>query len=94
MNYFSLEDCPICGSKMNCYEDLDYIEYKCKNSCFSISNLYENCDTITIFNDREDYWHIDKNYSFKIKELMYKHIEKKIEYWKENNRYLLKILEV
>lgn len=95
MKYFPLKECLICGSEMKYHEvDMFCDGFKCKNNCLSVSEIFEGTEAVGIFNDIKDYWQIDKNLRDENKELIYKQIEERINYWKESDRYLLKILEV
>lgn len=84
--------CPICNSKMFYYgeENYDFFirdEYVCKNSCFWMRKD-GNKRFASVFGEGA---YIFKSNDNKIKNRC-KELDEKIEYWKENDRYLTKIL--
>lgn len=73
--------CPICEDKL--FKDLNNLY--CKNSCFVVRNGYVFID-INIYEDNFRLMHDRFNWWKKRK------INKKINYWKKNDRYLIKLL--
>ncbi|MDF2534333.1 MAG: hypothetical protein K0R18_490 [Bacillales bacterium] len=77
--------CPICENDLIHLSDLSAY---CENKCYEIHmDGEERVYAISVFYDRDNE---DETY-FSIKKQMVKIIEK-IEYWKENDRYLMRIL--
>lgn len=90
MNFF-LKNCPICDAKMFfSHPEHDLAIVKCGNGCFYASNKYDGRDTIAIF---EEKWAIDNVYDDNDRrEFIHRDILKRIDYWREDDKYLLKIL--
>ncbi|AEO93718.1 gp460 [Bacillus phage G] len=86
--------CPICNSKMNIATYFEFNdELACNNRCFYtlLSKTHLTNFTCKIFNDKKS----DKSLSLTLKERieMIDEIYNKILYWKEEDRYLMKIMK-
>ena len=83
------DKCPICESKLQ-YKNKTYpFEDKfCINGCYAIKQYWEMLYEIYIFN--EHYFKISND--IENQDEIIKEIEKLIAYWRENDRYLAKIL--
>lgn len=82
--------CPICGSLMVDKSIMSIINKECKNDCYKIIHYLHphNLYCVFIFNKTyHSFGRIDR-------EQTAKRVENKVFYWKENERYILKILEL
>lgn len=86
---YDIKKCPICHNDMINHE-FTYVPTECRNGCFY--RFYHPSGTIIIKIFDEEFVHVS-GYSLH-KEKLHNEILDKIEYWKENDRYLLKILEL
>lgn len=90
----SLQKCPICGSELKCKSYLD--EYgrteesyeECINGCYCDEYVYGNTKVL-IFGEEfyGDYSFVEEDW-----DTFHNKIEKAIKYWKENDRYLMRII--
>lgn len=88
-------NCPICNSKMESL--ITYISprkiYSCENKCYSIIKYVNSKgmrSEINIFN--KESFLLSRTDSIKIKLIKIKQVEKLINEYKENNKYLIEIL--
>lgn len=85
--YMHVRKCPICRKKLVEFKKRN--SYGCKNKCYVIQSentfLVERVfdEAFTYFNDESEE---------EIKKVQEK-INRKIKYWKKNDRYLMKIME-
>lgn len=87
-----IENCPICNSILIFTDnyDVDYTElHSCKNGCYSRVDSIEFC-LEKIFEQTFDQ---DAENSHEWNQTIENRKQMKIDYWKENDRYLAKILE-
>lgn len=98
--YKSGSTCPICRSELQTTifnDETDFIT-NCNNRCFSFSGERLNV-TVRIF---DEFFSTTKGsglvpYNYKVKKYLpyiESIIKDKIDYWKENDRYLAEILEI
>lgn len=88
-------DCPICGKEME-YITVQYADgFKCNNKCYSFL-FYSNKRKFTLFeeefvgyNEHKLLFYLDA----KPLEHIETHIIELIKYWKEKDRYLMKLLD-
>lgn len=90
--YFNIKECPICGKDLRDKGLISYDRY-CTNKCYRIQG-YEQIDSY----DFNYYIYIFGEYVSKItsgeEEIEFgDFIDVRIEYWKEDDRYLAKIME-
>ncbi|MNJ90067.1 hypothetical protein D3C87_76590 [compost metagenome] len=82
--------CPICGSTMRDNSIISIINKTCKNECYRVTNYIFPNDMYCVIIFNRSYHSFGKS----DRERTNSFIEKKIKYWKENERYILKILEL
>lgn len=80
------DKCPICDSEIN---KISQSYWNCRNSCFAIDKLNSHVFLFRIFDEIFSLVN-DNNYPNKEKHML--NIINKIKYWKENDRYLIKIM--
>lgn len=80
--------CPICDNVLNVTGDRDENEEVCKNKCYQNIFAYGS-NEVSIFN-KEFYY----DYTFNKIEMVKinRKIKQEIEYWKNNERYLIRIM--
>lgn len=77
--------CPICRGEMEKSKKHPYSTIFCKNHCYAFSHRGDR-KVIMVFNDS---WQTHEEFDLKTKLEIYKIIK----YWKNNDRYLMKIME-
>lgn len=95
------DNCPICGKELLDFDDIIMIEIEinvlslyCSNGCYKIfeHNNNKNIFSIEIFDDRIEFYPSDYSSGEDVQTLG-KKVREKIAYWRENDRYLMKMLE-
>ncbi|AEO93713.1 gp455 [Bacillus phage G] len=92
------EKCPICDSKVD-IDDRAFngnnASLRCSNGCYVVRGVMESLNSfyfnVIIFKDESSYYKSNVALEEKIKRV--NAIYDKIEYWKENDKYLIKILK-
>lgn len=94
--YIEQTTCPICNTELavSTKESSNFFMISenmkiCKNGCFSCTN-YTDHAIVFVFNDKYAFL---EDFSLQMLLDKYKYVQKKIDYWKENDRYLAEILE-
>lgn len=92
---YCYKNCPICGKELIKDTDLSYEVFSCLNRCYLIVHgrekyKYGEYTNIYIFGYAARIW---EDFSDKMKRLLEDKVRKKIVYWRENDRYLMKLLE-
>ncbi|MDF2534332.1 MAG: hypothetical protein K0R18_489 [Bacillales bacterium] len=91
-----MRDCPICGSKLhyNIYSDeygrTEESHEKCVNGCYSEDYAYGTTKILIFGEEFYEHYDFNKEQCFDVSNK----IEDTIKYWKENDRYLTKILTI
>lgn len=101
--FYPTSNCPICSRELNRYHMYDYWIASCKNKCFKLHYDHEVVDKssykgrfeikecrVWIFQEEEI---IFPNRHSDIWPFQYEYYLQQIEYWKENGKYLMKLLE-
>ncbi|MDF2534339.1 MAG: hypothetical protein K0R18_496 [Bacillales bacterium] len=78
--------CPVCESEMTWYNGSNKI---CRNGCYTTYGGYGYIDYYVFDEKVASIWDDD---NFIVKYLDRKSIKKKIEYWRQDDRYLLNLL--
>jgi len=84
MNY---ENCPICESKL--IEELRYDRKYCKNGCYTIIKDYHKVKEYIFTRGPYEFSMEDHSDTWAYTE---KALKERIAYWKENDRYLMRIM--
>lgn len=95
MTIYHQETCPICSQELVVLGNNIIDSFACDNKCYSlqiykignkVNKIGNKVNRIIIFESVYDFGNIES------KEII-RQIENKINYWKENDRYLIEILE-
>jgi len=88
------DNCPICGKELDNIDIFgNVLSFNCTNHCYEMTegrNSKEFC-RIVVFGVRVEF--LRKDYSQKFKKKLEDKVRYQIDYWKENDRYLAKIME-
>lgn len=90
---FNYKKCPICENELTkeerkyVYNRFDYI-YSCSNGCYT-QGYNDVVEDISIFDDKYNVYANDHN---SVRGEIKVQVNKKIEYWKKNNRYIARNL--
>lgn len=94
--YYSTNNCPICNREFLRVNSKDYWTVHCTNECFTLFYDHSVKDHLKLLECSVQVFGEDIIFSYKKNhnwpDLYQKYLEK-IEYWKENDRYLMKLLE-
>lgn len=85
--YSKLNCCPVCGRELVKKQYEHIFEYGCRNSCFRIERDLDEY-IISVFERVYLFWSDNKSVWLNNEE----EIDSRIEYWKENDKYLIKLL--
>jgi len=85
-------DCPICDKKLEYTSSYASARYRCSNGCYAITEDSKDKKyfIIRVFDESAQF--LQPVYSRDIQKLE-NAVRDKIAYWKENDRYLMKMLE-
>jgi hypothetical protein len=81
-------NCPICGKKFNETGHDDGYEYYCTSGCYKLLESYYGSYWIWVFDKKFSFFNYEQHLWAKYRIRVTNHIQ----YWKENERYLMQIL--
>lgn len=98
MGVFYKRSCPMCNRPLNKWKLGSVLRYECKNQCYGYYKFIDGKTVyqiqIRIFGERFDI----KSFNSKLKITetfnLHKDITARIRYYQENDRYLMKLLEL
>jgi len=87
------DNCPICGKELENNDENGVKRFQCSHKCYELmeGKIRRKLCIISVFSNKTSF--LQDNYSDLDKQRLENEVIRNINYWKENDRYLMKILE-